>query len=224
MYKLFIDNLAFPITPSKIDLKIKNNNKSINLIDTGDVNIVKSPGLSEINVTLIIPLTRYPFAYYPNGFQSPNVYISKLEDLKVNKKHVVFILTRSSQNRLLNDSSLLVTLEDYTISENASNGQDFTAKCKFKQFKPYGTKQAIINVVKNTINVEEPREEINAPDVLTYTVVSGDTLWNISKLLLNNGARYTEIAELNNIANPNLIYPGDILEIPEREWYYGIKN
>ena len=44
----------------------------------------------------------------------------------------------------------------------------------------------------------------------------GDCLWNIAKLLLGDGSRYTEIYALNRdkITNPNLIYPGQVLTIP----------
>jgi len=45
-------------------------------------------------------------------------------------------------------------------------------------------------------------------------VVKGDTLWHIAKKYLGNGARYPEIAKLNNIKNPNLIYPGQVFKIP----------
>lgn len=44
-----------------------------------------------------------------------------------------------------------------------------------------------------------------------YTVVKGDTLWAIAKRFLGNGALYPKIASWNNIANPNLIYPGQRL-------------
>lgn len=50
----------------------------------------------------------------------------------------------------------------------------------------------------------------------TYTVKRGDCLWNIAKRFYGNGASYTKIydANTNKIANPNLIYPGQIFVIP----------
>ncbi len=51
----------------------------------------------------------------------------------------------------------------------------------------------------------------------TYTVKSGDSLWKIAKQFYGNGAAYTKIASANSdkIKNPNLIYPGQVLNIPE---------
>lgn len=47
-----------------------------------------------------------------------------------------------------------------------------------------------------------------------YTVVSGDTLWGIAVRFYGDGTRYPEIAAANGIADPNLIYPGQVFVIP----------
>lgn len=52
----------------------------------------------------------------------------------------------------------------------------------------------------------------NAPN--TYIVKSGDTLWDISKIFLNQPWQWPELWHLNpQIKNPNLIYPGDVLSL-----------
>ena len=48
---------------------------------------------------------------------------------------------------------------------------------------------------------------------ITYTVKSGDTLSAIAKKYLGDASRYNEIATLNKIANPNLIYVGQVIKI-----------
>ena len=51
----------------------------------------------------------------------------------------------------------------------------------------------------------------SAPTYKTYTVKSGDTLSGIASKF---GTTYQKIAQLNGISNPNLIYPGQVLKIP----------
>ena len=50
----------------------------------------------------------------------------------------------------------------------------------------------------------------------TYTVKRGDSLWKIAKQFYGNGALYTKIYDANTkkIANPSLIYPGQVFVIP----------
>ena len=50
-----------------------------------------------------------------------------------------------------------------------------------------------------------------APAEQTYTVVAGDTLSEIGELF---GVDYLRIAEVNQIANPDLINVGQVLVIP----------
>lgn len=47
----------------------------------------------------------------------------------------------------------------------------------------------------------------------TYTVKSGDTLWGIAETYLGSGSRYPELAKLNGISNPNLIYVGQVIKL-----------
>lgn len=52
-------------------------------------------------------------------------------------------------------------------------------------------------------------------DVVTYTVVKGDTLWGIASKFLGSGARYKEIMWFNGMQNP-VIYAGNVLRIPKK--------
>ncbi len=53
----------------------------------------------------------------------------------------------------------------------------------------------------------------------TYTVQSGDTLWKISQEMYGDGSKYMKIFEANTelLKNPDQIFPGQKLVIPETE-------
>lgn len=48
----------------------------------------------------------------------------------------------------------------------------------------------------------------------SYTVVKGDHLWGIAVRAYGDGYKWVEIAQANNLKNPNLIHPGNILTLP----------
>lgn len=49
----------------------------------------------------------------------------------------------------------------------------------------------------------------------TYTVKKGDHLWLIASQVYGSGYKAYDIARANNIANPSLIEPGQVLALPE---------
>lgn len=56
--------------------------------------------------------------------------------------------------------------------------------------------------------------EMTGDDNTFYTVRRGDCLWIIARNFLRKGILFTMIAERNNINNPDLIYPEQLLQIP----------
>ena len=62
---------------------------------------------------------------------------------------------------------------------------------------------------------EPPPPPPPPPAPRTYTVVSGDTLWAISERFYGDGNRYQQIADASGIPDPDKIFPGQVLTIPE---------
>jgi nucleoid-associated protein YgaU len=48
----------------------------------------------------------------------------------------------------------------------------------------------------------------------TYTVSKGDSLWSIAVKAYGDGYKWTEIANANNLKNPNVIFTGTSLNLP----------
>ena len=57
------------------------------------------------------------------------------------------------------------------------------------------------------------------PELQSITVVRGDSLWRISRRILGQGQRYTQIYEANpkQIRDPNRIFPGQVLVAPRSQ-------
>lgn len=220
-YTMYLGGVLMPITPSKVKVKINNQNETLTLINGEEINILKEPGLTDVSFDLLLPQVSYPFTN--GGAQSADYYLSLFERLKTSKQPFQFILNRSMPTgRRLFYTNLTVGMEDYQITDDAEEGFDITVTVSLKQYRHYGTKTVTIRPAPTpaetpTATVEQPqRETSQAPQQATYTVKSGDCLWNIAKKYLGDGSRYNEIYELNKdkITNPNLIYPNQVLTLP----------
>ena len=219
MYSFFFDDMQLPVTPSKLSVKIKGNNKTLTLVNEGDINFLRSPGLTEISFEMLLPmLEQYSFA---SEYHQPDYYLGILESYMTEKKPFRFIVSRASPSGdKLYDTNIKVSLEDYTVSEDATDGFDVTVSINLKQYIDYATKKVTVtkpdNSSKSTLKTETPRETSGKPTAKTYTVKSGDCLWTIAKKYYGNGAQYTKIYNANKdkISNPNLIYIGQVLTIP----------
>ena len=91
------------------------------------------------------------------------------------------------------------TIAAEVIAGKWGNGQDRINRLKKAGYNP-ATIQAKVNAKLGA----------NKPAARTYTVRAGD---NLSAIASRYGTTYQALAAKNNIANPNLIYPGQVLKI-----------
>lgn len=216
MYSFYLDGVLFPITPAKLTVKVSGNNKTLTLANEGDMSILRYPSLTQISFDLILPMIdTYSFA---NSTETPDYYLEKFEQIISSRSPVRFIVSRvSPSGSLLYDTNMNVSLESYTVTEDAKNGLDVTVSITLKQYISYATKYVTITEVSDTqttVSTQTTRDTSSAPTTKTHKVVAGDTLWAIAKAQYGNGAKYTDIASANNIKNPNLIYVGQVIIIP----------
>lgn len=240
MYQMYIDKVLFPVTPGKLQVNINGTNKTLTLINEGEVNLIKSPGLTDISTEVLLPtLTEYPFAVYPNGFQKPDWYLEQLEKWKQSKKSVPFKMLRTTPDgkELLWDTNIPITIEDYKIVEDAdSQGFDVTVSISMKEYRDWGAKKLVIKKSKKKKNKSKKKKAAKkkktrkTKDKLkAYTVKSStDTLMLIAKKQLDNPSARKRIYELNKNAiesaakkhgrksssNGHWIYPGTKLKLP----------
>lgn len=66
-------------------------------------------------------------------------------------------------------------------------------------------------------NTDNPNDTINT-ETISYTIQSGDTL---SEIASRYGTTVQELSDINNITNPNLIYPGETIRIATNSTVHG---
>ena len=157
-YDVYLGKVLLPVTPEKIQMKINGQNKTVNLINDGEINIVKVPGLTDIEFECCLPQVKYPYAKYLSGFKNAKYYLEQFEKWKTGKKKFQFIVSRQSPNgKQFFSTNIKVTLEDYKITEDAKEGFDVKVKINLKQWKSYGAKTVKIKIKNKKPKVNTPQ-------------------------------------------------------------------
>ncbi len=184
MYSFYLDRILLPVAPSKLSIGFKSHNKTLNLMNDGEINILKDPGLLDISFDVLIPNTKYPFSIYESGFELADKYIEKINKLKTDKKPFQFIVTRTKPDGIpIFNTNIKVSLEEYEMSEDAEEGFDIMLSIKLKQYKVYSTKIVKIEKAKeDTPKVEviqeresDPKEIMIGSDVIVNGVLHRDS-------------------------------------------------
>ncbi len=215
-YDFYIGSMLLPVPPEKLTVKINNGNKIYNLMNEGEINVLKTPGLTEIDFDVLLPNVQYPFAVYKNGFQRAEVYLEELERLKSKKKSFQFIVSRVLPDGTpLFDTNIKCSIEDYSIKEDAGNdGMDVTVSISLKQYRSYGVKKCKVKT-KKSLNLKKLRNKkwFNLPkgsdEFIMVAKIEGQaettqivikkaiTLYNLAKKIYGDGSLYTIIAKAN---------------------------
>lgn len=240
-YDLFFDTqyglVTFPVTPAELTIKVGSNNEVVNLINEGDVTILKSPKLAEVSFEARFPMRKYPYSRTPNELQW---YFDIFAKLKTEKKSFRFIVARTTpKGKRTWDTNILVALEEFEIYESADEGDDVLITFSLKQYKEYGVKTIKIqtntangnaNAPDTTSTSNVPRKSDKGTEQDTHKVKAGECLWSIAKEHYGNGALYKKILEANKAgldkeaqkhgksssSNGHWIYPNYVLIIPPK--------
>lgn len=185
MYTFWLGpGLPLPVTPGQLEIKTPSKNKTITLINEGEVSLLKKKGLKEISFEALLPQSKYPFANYNLGAYNATAFIAALKVLDASKVPFPFVVTRTTpKGKPLFFTSMWVTLEDYTLTEDANNGLDVMLSVTLKEYESYGTttyKEIFIDAGRKAIEVTKARVS-NKVVPGTYVVKKGDTLWSIAK-------------------------------------------
>lgn len=215
-YHFYVGQFELPYAPSELKTKIGSNNKTINLLNGQEINILKDPKLTEFSFEIELPRGRqYPFA---NKTQDADFYLAFFEQAVLKKQPLELIITKPNpllkgqnfssktekitglSNKDFNPIQKLVSFEGYEIKESAENAYDVRVTLTFKEYRKHGTVLAKFKPKSTTptsTNSESKVETKPKTEQKTYTVKKGDCLWKISKQYYGTGTKWQTIYEAN---------------------------
>ncbi|MCW8957004.1 MAG: LysM peptidoglycan-binding domain-containing protein [Gammaproteobacteria bacterium] len=184
-----------------------------------DKKTTKTPAMEETKSAFIepTPITRIP--------EHKATYSPEQEESVFIQKSVVTTDDDEYRARIEQNES------DITIVINEPANEEPTPS--YNEETPFYNKETVENTLdntatpvkkaanKDTLNIKTSVKEKTEPKIssktrrkiIIHTVVKGDTLWAIAKRYVDNPYRYSELAKLSKLKNPNLIYPGNKVRI-----------
>lgn len=150
-------------------------------------------------------LTSFPIGEYWNIGQVANmVYSNGVNTINVTvADEAVWTVTASGiVNNVTASSAAIVADAPVTLTVNGTLTLD--------------GKVVTEDTTVGNVTYDVAETEVEEPVSTTYAVVKGDSLWKIAKAAYGKGSMWKVIYEANKdlIKNPNLIYIGQVLEIP----------
>lgn len=195
--------LTLPVTPEQYPVAAGRAVERIDMAVTGQVALPGLKGLFSEQLQFMLPAQLYPFCT-AGAVADPKYYIDLLTQWSNNADVCRYIVVGAGVN-----AAVLLGEISYR-EEDGSN--DVYATLPLYEYR-YLEEAQIEQMTENSVRVVETSAA--PPTAEKYTVVKGDTLWSICKKFYGDGSLAYKLATANNIKNPNLIYTGQTVELPD---------
>lgn len=168
-YDFYLDKCLLPVPPAELKITQNGMNTTVNLINEGEINLLKTPKLKEISFKFLIPQVSYPFGRYNGSFKEAKYYIEYMERLNGSKKPFQFIVSRAlPSGKLLFSTDIKVSMEELIITEAAENGFDLSFQVRLKEYRSYML--ATLTVNDGRIEAGEGRGDFSAGENKPVTI------------------------------------------------------
>lgn len=193
-----------PVTPPDFYVEDGLQIESIDMTDTGQVNL---PGLRQLfNERMEFLLPSSERNYTTGGWTGePYAVVDNLVEWSHNGDVLRFIVTDTPVN-------LPVLLGTVRHGQKDGTG-DVYVTLELRRYRELAEESTEINQDTGNLGRAEPQE---TKEESSYTVVKGDTLWGICGRTYGDGSLAWKLAEYNGIKNANLIYPGQLVKLPDK--------
>lgn len=199
--------LRFPVHPEKIKLKQGSSNQFVDLVGLGEITIMQEKPEAEVSWNSFFPRNPFP-GLQVSSLTWPEEIKFKIKTWMGSRKPCHLIVTGTKIN-------LYCTIERFDCDEEGGAVGDMNYSISFREYRHPTIRQVKVDTTTKTASVSKAEKRIdNTVTAKTYTVVSGDCLYNIAKKQLGDTGKWPEIATLNGIKSPYTIYPGQVLKLP----------
>lgn len=221
---------CFPVLPESLPVKMSGKDVTFNIDQLGEIFHKSKRNAMRFSFESYFPAEYGSWCQVSRAnFRSPgecHEWICQLMEAK-NPAHFVLVGGPLSIN-------CYVLISSYNPKENGGDPGTIHYSIELKEYR-----SASLRTIRNSradgassssvISSEKKDRVSNKEQVTSYTVKSGDCLWNIAKKVYGSGRDYTKILAANrsildkeaqkygysSCQDGNVLYPGTVITIPE---------
>lgn len=205
--------LELPVPLQAWTLDDPHNTYEFSSLQTGDVLAIGSRKLQMLSIDSFFPHTKDYSFLVTRDFPEPFVCVEMIRKWKNSKRPVRVIITGTDINHAMAIKNFSYGKNDNT--EDVSFTLDlieyrFLNQDASKESASVSGKQA---TGENELLPRADEDLVPSSGIVEYTVRQGDTLIGIAEKVLGDASKWRDIASLNKLNNPNLIFPNQKLNI-----------
>lgn len=208
------NRFTFPMNPEEINTTCGTRFQSYDIMNIGEIRIPLGENLSGFSWSGKLPgvirypeyLESHPYIFYRRNPIDVQSWWSKC---RIEGKKLRLRITETPINHD-------VYIVDYDVRYNGGYG-DYDYDISFIHAKDLKISTNETNKTSSDEEGKTASERPSKPQGDTCEVKSGDSLWAIAEKMMGGGSSWLKLYEANKdkIKDPNLIYPGQVLNIPK---------
>ena len=196
------EELVLPITPQRYPMAAGRAVERLDMAQTGQIAL---PGLKTLfnnPLEFMLPAQDYPYLA-AGATADPQHYIQRLTAWSEEGQVCRYIVSGAGIN-----SPVLLGPMDWEEKDGTND-----VYCSLPLYEYRYLEEVQVEQTGNSGRTVEAASQPQAAG--SYTVVSGDSLWAICRKFYGDGSLAYKLATANGIQNPDLIYPGQVLTMPD---------
>ena len=198
--------MVLPVTPAGYEWARRAAIEVVAVDRLGEVNLFGGKRLASAVLECLLPARAYPFLS-PGASTDPWSYVEQLGRWADAGTVLRFLVSGTPVNEA-------VLLEEVSFREQDGTNDvyaDITLRGYTRPETP------VLPAQEASQPTASRDDATGASQARTYEVVRGDTMWDICRKFYGQGNLCWSLAAYNEVPNANLIYPGQVFQIPPRD-------
>ena len=200
--------MTLPVTPASYTVRKGKQVQTVDVYTLGAYTVPTTDARESITMAVFLPSSNRSYCVQ---YTEQSVILAWLLQQIENRAKLRFIVSGTAVN-------LPVYFTNLEYGEQDGTNDIYGTLT----MQPYVTLAApTVETLTTTAKTAVREETDRQTSATTYTVKTGDNLWNICRKFYGDGTLCYKLAAYNGIKNANLIYTGQVLKIPDKTTLQG---